>query len=377
MQSKNLIKCSAAGSGKTWGICHDALELAKESTSKKILITTFTNKGIETIENELKKQNYGVLHNKIIIRSWYQFLLHELIRPYQTFLTDINEIKSFDFSNLYGRTNYGKTGTKIRYVNSKGDVKANYASEMVIQLEKLSAGRALNRLSIIYSHIFIDEIQDMAGYDLSIIDMLLDSPISTICVGDNKQATYKTHNTQKRKKHSGSNIWLHFCDIKDKNLVKIEDNLCSRRFNEKICKFANAIFPNQNNITTCMCEKTEHDGVFLICPEDVEIYYNYYKPVVLKYDKSTCTQNYPSLNFGQCKGMTFERVLIYPNKTLLKFINGEKLSSPSKYYVAVTRPKYSIAIVVENAQVVNNFQEIVISLGRKEISAWEYTVGQV
>ena len=34
-----------------------------------------------------------------------------------------------------------------------------------------------------------------------------------------------------------------------------------------------------------MKEKTEHDGVFLILRDDVHIYYNYFKPVVLKYDK--------------------------------------------------------------------------------------------
>lgn len=373
MQSKNLIRCSAAGSGKTWGICHDALKIVESIADKNVLITTYTNKGVDAIESELKKQNCGVLHNHIIVRSWYQFLLYDLIRPYQTFLTGINEVKSFDFSNLYGKINYGKVGTKTRYVNSNGDVKANYASEMAIQLDKLSGGKVSRRLSAIYSYIFVDEIQDMAGYDLSIIDMLMSSSAITVCVGDNKQATYRTHNTLKGKKKTGENIWMYFYDLNKKGLVKIENNLCSRRFNEKICKFANIIFPNENNITTCMNEKTGHDGVFLIRSEDVPAYFYYYKPVVLKYDKNTLTGCYSSLNFGQCKGMTFERVLIYPNKPLLKFISGESLSSPAKYYVAVTRPKYSLTIVVENDQISNIFQKSLINIGCTSITAWEYT----
>jgi DNA helicase-2/ATP-dependent DNA helicase PcrA len=372
MLSKNLIRCAAAGAGKTWGICHDALEIVNAGADEKVLITTYTNKGVEAVEKELKKQNFGVLDNRVVVSSWYQFLLRDLIRPYQTFLTGINEVKSFDFSNMYSKTNYGRTGTRARYVNRNGDVKANYASEMVTQLDKLSGGKVLQRLEAIYSYAFVDEIQDMAGYDLAIIDMLINSSISTVCVGDNKQATYRTHNTQKGKKQTGANVWVYFYDVKKRGFAEIEDNLCSRRFNKKICQFANKVFPNENNITTCMNEKTVHDGVFLIRPEDVPVYYDCYKPIVLKYDKTTPTGGYSSFNFGQCKGMTFERVLIYPNKPLLKFICGEDLSSPAKYYVAFTRPKYSLAIVVEDMRISNSFHKTIISTESTEISAWVY-----
>ena len=40
MPSKNTIRMSAAGAGKTWGICHDALAVvASPLFTKRVLIT--------------------------------------------------------------------------------------------------------------------------------------------------------------------------------------------------------------------------------------------------------------------------------------------------------------------------------------------------
>ena len=60
MQLNNKVIVAAAGAGKTWGICQEVIKEAK-NTKKKILITTYTNKGVESIETEYKKQNFGVI----------------------------------------------------------------------------------------------------------------------------------------------------------------------------------------------------------------------------------------------------------------------------------------------------------------------------
>ena len=52
------------------------------------------------------------------------------------------------------------------------------------------------------------------------------------------------------------------------------------------------------------------------------------------------------MNFGVCKGLTFDRVIITPNGPFMDYINkGKKLASPEKYYVAVTRAKYSVSFI--------------------------------
>ena len=58
------------------------------------------------------------------------------------------------------------------------------------------------------------------------------------------------------------------------------------------------------------------------------------------------------LNFKVSKGMTFERVLIIPTEPIKKFIqSGTFLGSisASSFYVAVTRAKQSVAIVLDVA----------------------------
>lgn len=377
MHFNNLIRISAAGSGKTWGICHDALSIAANPLfQSRILMVTYTNKGVSTIKKTIKKQNNGILSRKIIICSWYRFLLTELIRPYQTYICGINEIKSFDFSHMYGvgAINYGSKGQKSRYINSHGCVLANQASELAYLLNKKSRGSVIHRLELIYPYIFVDEVQDLVGSDLDILDMIMTVNIGVVCVGDNKQATYKTHNTKKRTKQSGKNIWDFFINEQQQGKVKIEQQLVSRRFNNSICLFANAIYPNANNITTCMVEETGHDGVFLIARDDVASYLLYFRPVVLKYDSRTNTDDHLSFNFGQCKGETFDRILVFPNGPLIDFLlKSETLKAPEKYYVAVTRPRYSLAIVLDQLPPhIPSFSLTNVQINGKAIQVMQY-----
>lgn len=77
------------------------------------------------------------------------------------------------------------------------------------------------------------------------------------------------------------------------------------------------------------------------------------------------------MNFGECKGLTFDRILIFPNKPFLEYIQkGKAFGSPEKYYIAVTRPRFSIAIAVDKFPLKSKFQfnDITISVGSRHIS---------
>ena len=354
---KNIIKISAAGAGKTYDICRTALELVKIE-GKRSLIVTYTNRGYNAIENEIRKQNNGVLHPQVIIKTWYTFLLTDAIKPYQRYINtgeDINTLKGIDFTQIYGKINYHPKGSKDRYITKSENVLANQASELACYLDNISNGKIVERLREIYSNIFFDEIQDLTGYDIDLIKLLLDSNIDITCCGDNKQATFSTHNARKNKKKTGKNIWVFFSGL---NNVEIEKNLSSRRFNQEICDFANEIFPIGDPITTIMNVKTGHDGVFLIEEKDAEKYYNIFRPQVLRYDSRTNTRGFRAVNFGECKGETYDRVLIFPNNPLREFLFESKgLGSPEKYYVGVTRAKYSVTIVIDSlVESINRFQ---------------------
>ena len=79
-----------------------------------------------------------------------------------------------------------------------------------------------------------------------------------------------------------------------------------------------------------------------------DTYYEQYHPQVLRFDAKTKIEKYHAVNFGACKGETFDRVLIFPNGPLTNFVTKDiALKSPEKYYVGVTRPRFSIAIVMK------------------------------
>lgn len=92
----------------------------------------------------------------------------------------------------------------------------------------------------------------------------------------------------------------------------------------------------------------------------------------MKYSRVTDVGGVASFNYGECKGMTFDRVLLYPTKPLEAFLSGKKLDKPEKYYVAVTRPRYSLAIVVDNLPKSTLFEPVVIPITIGDIQALRY-----
>lgn len=371
--SRNIAKMSAAGSGKTYDICKEALEEA--NSGRRVLITTYTNRGARSVKKEIQKQNDGVLHPLVIVKTWFAFLLSDLIKPYQRYLTQkIGGVNGYDFSQTYGHINYGNIGTKGRYITAGDNVRSNEASSLACLLNKLSDGKVISRLEEIYSTVYFDEIQDLAGDDISIICLLLNSSVGVVCCGDNKQATFSTHNTKKNRKRTGKNIWEFFKELEDSQSIEVEKKLVSRRFNNQICCFANTVFPIGDPISTEMNEVTEHDGVYLIETSDANFYQDTFSAQVLRYDRNTDTCGFQSVNFGACKGETFDRVLIFPNGPMIDFIMKSKLlTSPEKYYVAVTRPKYSIAICMNKLpESLNGYEEAFVNCKSKQIRTLKF-----
>ena len=58
---------------------------------------------------------------------------------------------------------------------------------------------------------------------------------------------------------------------------------------------------------------TDHDGVFLVASSNVDAYMAAYSPQALRYLGKTMCGPYRAMNFGESKGLTFDRVLIYPH----------------------------------------------------------------
>lgn len=371
MQSNNVVVLACAGSGKTWGICNDSI--CCENTPKKMLMLSYTHKGVYSIKKEYTKQNRGVLNSNVKVCTWFHFILRELIKPYQkSFLNEISKIRSCDFSQMY-EIDYSRKNSKEYFLNRHNDVKANRASEFAILLNELSDGAVFRRLEETYSCIYIDELQDLVGKDIELLEQLLLSSIKIYCVGDYKQATLKTHNPKSNKKNGGMYVFSYLETIKESHRIEIIKNNCSMRFIADIAQFAN-LFYKEDPVISIFEANEPAMGIFQILEDDVHKYIQHFKPHILKYDKNTLTLNYPSLNFGVSKGMTMERVLIFPNGPLNKFLldPSNLLKAPDKYYVGVTRAKYSIAFVVKKLKQNKYFTKDEIHIGEHEIEVLKF-----
>jgi DNA helicase-2/ATP-dependent DNA helicase PcrA len=85
-------------------------------------------------------------------------------------------------------------------------------------------------------------------------------------------------------------------------------------------------------------------------------YLKSYNPVQLRWNnKKKCNIDYPILNFGESKGLAFDRVIIYPTEDMEQWINNRSIElaeeTRAKFYVAITRAKKSVAIVVDDKMI--------------------------
>lgn len=345
MKSNKLI-IAVAGSGKTSHLIKEALKIRGE----KVLITTYTQANEEEIRKTFFLANKCIPEN-IDIQTWFSFLLKHGARPYQSCLyeKDINGLLLVnDQSAKYSKEN----DIQKHYFTDGQKIYSDKLSKFVLKCNEKGNGCVIDRLSRIYSHIFIDEVQDLAGYDLEILKLLFKCKSSTLMVGDPRQGTYSTNTTSKYKKYRKSNIVSFFEQIPS----EIETDKTSLTINyrcvSQICKLSDKLFPEYPCSTSGNTETTGHDGVFLVKPQDAENYLTRYNPIQLRDSRRTAVNtNFKVMNFGESKGLSFDRVLIYPTKPFCDWLN-DNLSelaptSRSKLYVAITRARYSVGIVYD------------------------------
>jgi hypothetical protein len=89
-----------------------------------------------------------------------------------------------------------------------------------------------------------------------------------------------------------------------------------------------------------------------VAKSEVDSYLATYQPMQLRYNKVTkVNENYDRMNFGTCKGLSFNRTLIYPTKDMLDWLKDKstelKATVRAKFYVAMTRARYSVGIVCD------------------------------
>lgn len=346
MLSNNRIIVALAGSGKTTTIVEDASSLS----DKQAALVTYTVNGRDEIEAKSYKRN-GYIPANFRIDTWFSFLLRNFVRPYQNFLYE-QRVDTIKFEQ--GRSARGIRATNIsrHYFSSPGRIYSDKISKFACVLIEKTQGLPLKRLEEIFSHIYIDEAQDLSGYDLDLIEHLLKSEVELCVVGDPRQATYSTNNLQKNSHYAREKIVKKFQEWERAGLASLTFQNQSHRCIQNICDFADQFHPNLPGARSLNEVVTEHDGVFVLRKSDVQRYVERFKPQVLRYDAKTKKTVGVPINFGAAKGLTFERTLIYPHGKLQDFLRTGRLADAgkelAKIYVGITRARQSVAFVVDD-----------------------------
>ena len=355
---KNKLYIASAGAGKTTLFVKKAI-----SCKGSVLMTTFTEENEKEIRKKFFELNKGSIPSNVTIRTWFSFLIEHGAKPYQGKLTDekinglllVNQKSGRKYMGGRYPVYYKEKEIDKHYFSKDYKIYSDKLSKFAVRCNEESKGYVIERISDLFKYIFIDEIQDMAGYDLEFIKLLLKSKSIIKMAGDPRQVTYHTHFASKYKKYLDGkfdDFILNEC----KNIQCDIDNTTLRgswRNNQIICDFANSIFPEEPSFDSLATEITEHDGVFLVREKDVERYLREYKPLQLRYSKAKkLNQEYKVKNYGESKGGTYNRVLIYPTKKITEWLLESKeldtFETKCKFYVAITRAKHSVAIVCKN-----------------------------
>lgn len=372
--ANNRLLIAAAGSGKTTHLVNEAL-----TSGERVLLLTYT----ESNESEIRRkiiERKGYIPSRITTQTWFSFLLKHCIRPYQSVLNGaLHEVdigfcltseksgKRLDSDgnpilNSHGQPlSWGEETNFLKhYFTNNHQIYSDKITKFTLRANTATKGEILDRIVRLFDCIFIDEVQDLAGYDLDLLKLIFATRAQVVVAGDPRQVTYLTHHTTKHKKYANGGIKRFMEDKLSKRITCIIDENTlntSHRNNQLICNYSARLYPELPVPQACKCAECRntdgiHEGVFLVKKKHVGAYLKRYRPIQLRWSKSVkCDEDYPKLTFGNSKGSTVDHSLIYPTTKMTSWIknnqNSLKNETCAKFYVALTRAKHSTAIIYD------------------------------
>lgn len=348
----NHLTLAVAGSRKTQSIV-DAC--AEADTSDRILILTYTTANQSELRRRLAS-SIGV-HPNVEVAGWFSFLLGHFVRPFLPFSYPNKRLQGFDFTSE--PQTYTSADSWTRYFNQHGEARKVHLPQLAVRTEKSSSGAGVRRLQRIFDRIFIDEVQDLCGYDLEVLKLLMNSLLPIEMVGDIRQAIMATNPREpKNKKFMFMGIWDWFRNEEKSGRLTISQQRETWRCAPAIALLADSLFGDEWDFESTVSRNdrsTEHDGIFLVKPQHLAAYMEVYSPLALRHSSSSGKKyedRVAFLNFGDAKGLSHTRVLIHPTDAIRKFIQSGKALSrqqAARLYVAITRAEQSVAFLLDGS----------------------------
>jgi len=361
----NKIVIAAAGSGKTTYLVEEALKVRDE----RVLITTYTISN----EGEIRAKFFervGHVPANVVIMTWFSFLIAHGVKPFQGALFDfafsglvlVSRQSAFRYENPQGRPVYWpEDEVDKHYFDPSRRVYSDKLSKLAIRCDKRSGGAVFDRISRVFPNIFVDEVQDLAGYDLDVLEALCRGSARLLMVGDPRQVTYLTHHERRHQKYADGGI-VNFLrgELPRKVPVDIDETTLSQshRNSPIICEVSSRLYPSLPVSQACDCSGCRSSpgtaaGLFILQKVDYAHYLAAVEPMQLRdrIDSAGVNREFPVMNFGESKGLSFDHVVVLPTVPMRDWLadpaSDLKPQSRAKFYVALTRARHSVAIVTD------------------------------
>lgn len=378
------LRIACAGAGKSTWIVSEVSKLTDSGTP--CLIVTYTEDNQTELKNKLIKK-FGKAPHNVDIKGWFSFLLEDMIRPYQSaFLRTRIQGVNFNESNPHirksGNRSFTISGTGEQdnparhFTTTKGKLAHTYfISKLAERIFKASNKASVSRLQRVYGAIFIDEVQDLVGWDYEVLAAISKSSLPIVhAVGDFRQTIYQTAHGTKGPRTDGDKIAM-FSKMEFETIPMSGSHRCC----QTICDISNLVYsPGEYEDTVSIVDAScsplpAHSGVFTLNRNNLAEYISSYCPTVLRQNKNIeveLCEKLQSFTFGKAKGKQFDHILIVPTEAQKSFFlgNRKKLDggktnkSVAQLYVALTRARHSVAILMEEESKID-FVETYMSNG--------------
>jgi DNA helicase-2/ATP-dependent DNA helicase PcrA len=258
MRSNSRAILASAGSGKTTTIVREA---GKNREVRAELITYTINGREELIDAAYR--DFGCVPRGLRIGTWFSFVLQHFVRPYQAHLHSRRAV-SIDFSDGRLPRYIRKDNVAAFYFSGRDRLRRDRVTDFACKLIVETNGLPIERFRAICDTLYIDEAQDLSGYDLDLIELLLSSGIQLSLIGDCRQATFTTNNNSRNKAYVGANIIKKFEEWEKSGLLTIEHQFHSHRCVQQICDFADSLYPELGRTRSLNEVEDSHLGVFAV-----------------------------------------------------------------------------------------------------------------
>lgn len=329
---------------------------ADVAVPRKRAVITFTTSAQKTLIDRLLASD--ARSQMPTVMGWYTFLLDHIVRPYAPSVTELQGSRVKGLAWVDGTLPWNLSGVDF-YLNSAGDAYSERLGLLAAKTLKADGEAVIDRLERIFDEIYIDEVQDLRGNDLDVLDALIRSKIRVVLVGDVRQRLLSTSKSSRRHgEYDGLGLNNWFREMAEKELLNLQTIQETWRCCPEVIQFADQMFTSGRFLPTkskVAVPDGMHHGVWLLEEPYIDEYIRRFHPACYRDSVRTKLVGTDSAtNFGLCKGATEDHVLIFPTGPMKKFwkdkTNNLAEKSRMDAYVAITRARWSVAIYVDNAK---------------------------